>query len=188
MEVILKTSTEITESPRNLDASMFDIPQPLASVITLSELGTTKNYHKVITNVKVLSMMEPMCVAGGKMKQDMTIGDETDTTKVTLWEEYVDSLAVQCSYKLKNFVVREYASQKYLSMPKAGAEIIPIDDIGAVAEPAMTDAVLTEILNVEIIGAPQLDTYKTCLKCKARVEPLTPPLGKCSKLGCGMMQ
>ena len=73
-------------------------------------------------------------------------------------------------------------------MPRAGAEIVPIDDTGAVAEPVMADAAYTEIINVEIIGVPQLDSYRACLKCKARVEPLTPPLGKCSKLGCGMMQ
>ena len=29
---------------------------------------------------------------------------------------------------------------------------------------------------------------KSCLKCKARVEPLTAPLGRCSKGDCAMMQ
>lgn len=62
----------------------------------------------MITNIKVLSTMEPMCLAGGKKKQDVTICDETGTCKVT-WEEYIDSFGVQCSYKLENFVVREYA-------------------------------------------------------------------------------
>ena len=52
----------------------------------------------------------------------------------------------------------------------------------------MADAAYTEIINVEIIGVSQLDSYRACLKCKARVEPLTPPPRKCSKLGCGMMQ
>ena len=66
MEVILKISTEITESLRSLDDSVFDIPEPVVSEITLGELGSTKNYHKVITNVKVLSTMEPMCLAGEK--------------------------------------------------------------------------------------------------------------------------
>ena len=92
------------------------------------------------------------------------------------------------SYRLKNFVTREYASQKYLSMPRAGAVITPIDNIGDVVQPVSEDITSTEIFNVEIIGVPQLDCYKACLKCKARVEPLTAHLGKCSKLGCAMMQ
>ena len=115
------------------------------------------------------------------------IGDLTGTTKVTLWEQYVDSLNVDESYRLENFVVREYASQKYLSMPRSGSEIIPIDNIGEVEQP-VSSATSTEISNPEIIGVPQLDTYKACLKCKARVEPVTLPLGRCSKVGCSMMQ
>ena len=50
------------------------------------------------------------------------------------------------------------------------------------------DTTCSEIFDVEIIGVPQLDCYKACLKCKARVEPLTTHLGKCSKLGCAMIQ
>ena len=34
---------------------------------------------------------------------------------------------------------------------------------------------------------PLLDKYKTCLQCKARVEPM-PPLGRCSRIECMMMQ
>ena len=42
--------------------------------------------------------------------------------------------------------------------------------------------------NVTIIGVPLLDTHRACLQCKARVEPLTPPLGRCSRADCKMMQ
>ena len=41
---------------------------------------------------------------------------------------------------------------------------------------------------VQIVGVPQLHSYNACLQCKARVEPLTPPLGRCSKGDCGMIQ
>ena len=51
MDTILKSSTEIMESPRSLDASGFNSHQPVACVITFSELGSTKNYKKVITNI-----------------------------------------------------------------------------------------------------------------------------------------
>ena len=56
----------------------------------------------------------------------------------------------------------------------------PIDDIGNVVEAVSDDAISSEIFNVEIVGVLQLDCYKSCLKCKARVEPLSPHLGKCS--------
>ena len=44
------------------------------------------------------------------------------------------------------------------------------------------------INNVAIVGVPFLDSYKSCLQCNARVEPETPPLGKCSKPECMMLQ
>ena len=188
MEVILKTSTEITAFPRDLDASVFTTFEPQASVISLSKIGSFDNYEKVIADVKVLTMMEPINVLGGKRKRDVTVGDQTGTARVTLWQEHVDSVEVEGSYRLKTFVVRECASQKYLSMPRAGAVITPIDNIGDVVQPVSKDITSTEIFNVEIIGVPQLDCYKACLKYKARVEPLTLHLGKCSKLGCAMMQ
>ena len=76
-------------------------------------------------------VMEPIDVSGGKKKQNVTVANQTGTAKVILWEEHVDSLEVESSYRLKN-VVREYASQKYLSMPRTGVEIILIDNIGIV--------------------------------------------------------
>ena len=60
--------------------------------------------------LKVLSTTDPIYVSGGKKKQDI---DHSGTSKVTLWEQYVDSLRQDGSYTLKNFVVREYASQNF---------------------------------------------------------------------------
>ena len=33
--------------------------------------------------------------------------------------------------------------------------------------------------DVRIIAVPQLDSYRSCLMCKVRVEPSNPPLGQC---------
>ena len=92
------------------------------------------------------------------------------------------------SYCLKNFMVREYQRTKNLTMAKEGSEIIPIGDIGAVAEQGDRDDELWVINNVTVAGVPYFDTYKSCLQCKARVEPHTERLGKCSKMDCMMME
>ena len=62
-------------------------------------------------------------------------------------------------------------------MPKA-AELVSIEDTGAVVQ--QSDPALT------VIGVLHMDLHKCCPNCKARVEPLTPPLGRCSS--CQMMQ
>lgn len=58
----------------------------------------------------------------------------------------------------------------------------------SVERTASNDNPQNEIVNAQIIGVPQLDTYKSCIRCKARVEPMTPPLGRCSKENCLLSQ
>ena len=55
------------------------------------------------------------------------------------------------------------------------------------AQQSNAEEVIT-LQNVMVIGVPHLDIYKGCLNCRARVEPLTPPLGRCSRSECLMMQ
>ena len=42
--------------------------------------------------------------------------------------------------------------------------------------------------DAQIMGVPQLHSYNAYLQYKARVEPLMPPLGRCSKADCSMIQ
>ena len=63
-----------------------------------------------------------------------------------------------------------------------------IDDIGAVVEGIDEDDEDGEVTltNLQVIAVPVLDRYKSCLLCKARVEPSNPPLRECLK--CSTMQ
>ena len=191
MEVMLKNSTQIVKSPKIIEIpDEEDIPE-IPAVITLSQIQHVQQYQKVSTDVKVLVKREPIFVSTGKMKQDVIVADHTSTMKVTLWEDYVNVMEEDKSYSLTDFVVREYNYRQYLSMPKEGATVKPIEDIGEVDRPeddSDYELVGSQISNAQIIGVPQLDSYKMCLKCKARVEALTVPLGRCSKGDCAMMQ
>ena len=44
------------------------------------------------------------------------------------------------------------------------------------------------IHQVTIVSVSALDIYKSCLLCRARIKPMTQPLGKCSKAKCAMIQ
>ena len=168
MEIILKNATEIGESGKDLDPSIFNsaAEEEEPAVITLSELSSIENFQKITTQVKVLSKMETMVVSGGKRKRDVVVGDSTGTSKVTLWEEHVDAMDVETRYRLEKFVVREYASQKYLSMSRSGSVIVVIDDIGDVETVTYGTSAVT-ICNPEIIGVPQLDIYKACFEVQS---------------------
>ena len=42
--------------------------------------------------------------------------------------------------------------------------------------------------HVEIVGVKYLNKYRSCMRCKARVEPCNAVLGRCSKEDCTMLQ
>ena len=189
MEVMLKGNTIIVESEKDINKSLLDCEDVnTPAFITLSQLLTTQNFQRVSMNVKVIELKTPTYVTGEKMKQDVIIADSTGNAKLTLWEKDVNSLDLVQSYSLCNFTVREYHSKKYLSMPKEGYEIRKISDIGTVNEDPLDESEreVMELHNAQIIGVPQLDSYKSCLTCKARVDPESPPLGRCTK--CDMLQ
>jgi ssDNA-binding replication factor A large subunit len=83
-------------------------------------------------------------VSGGLSKQDVTIADATAAARLTLWESDVHSVREGRSYELSNLVVRSYLGDKYLSMPKEGAQIKEIDDIGDVHEDDEAEQYITE--------------------------------------------
>ena len=74
-----------------------------------------------------------------------------------------------------------------MTTARDGSAAAAIDDVDDVAR-SMVDEGDEEIVlaNPLVIAVPQLDSYKSCLVCKARVESSTPPLGECSK--CSTMQ
>ncbi len=86
--------------------------------------------------MKVLHVKDPVQVTGGKTKQDVIVGDPMATTNVTLWEQYIGTMSPSHSYCLQDFVVKEFNMNKFLSMPKEGASISPIADIGEVQQAA----------------------------------------------------
>ena len=61
------------------------------------------------------------------------MADSTEICKVTLWEENIGKFETDQSYTLQNFLVREFASTKSLSLARDGSDISSIPDIGEVA-------------------------------------------------------
>ena len=158
-----------------------------SKIVTLSSLESLDVFQKVTINIKVVELNDETQVVS-RVKRDVSVADESGTARVSIWEGNVNAMEKDRRYCLKNFMVREYQSTRYLTMAKEGSEIIPIENIGAVAEQADRDDELWVINNVTVAGVPYFDRYKSCLQCKARVEPHTGRLGKCSKTDCMMMQ
>lgn len=189
-DIMLKSNTEIKLSPKKLDMDVIiSSSNPGPKPINLDQLNALSQYDKVSVRIKVLKLKEVEEVGQEKKrKRDIIVADEKGTAKVVLWEQNVDALQESKSYSLENFYVREYKGKKHLSMPKVEFKISSIDDLTDTINEVPTDDEHTTIHNVTIIGVSELDHYRSCLLCHARVEPQTPPDGKCTRSDCLMLQ
>ena len=189
MEIILKQGTKISKSRKTFDIPEADFEEFNAKDINLVELEELNEYQKVNVEVRILSVSEVQHVgAAGRKKQDVTIADNSGTARVTLWESDINSLTEKECYRLCNFLVREYNASKYLVMCRNEATVERISDIEASTSFEDVSEQNTTILHgAKIIAVLSLDSHKACLRCRARVEPASPPLGRCSQCSMGQL-
>ena len=158
-KVILKSSSQIKQSPKKLDA--YALKQSnLEEVKTVSvEMSTVDNFEKVNVSIKVIDVNTPDTVSD-LSHQDVFVADRTGSTRVCLWNDSINSLKKGHNYNLSKFTVREFRSTKYLNIPKSGADITPIADLGNVADAPPKQEETTTIKNVQIVGVPGLPTVQ----------------------------
>ncbi len=116
LEVILKGHLLVHDSPKKFEVK--DLSAIGSSNITLNNLADKADFDKVSFPAKVTCVSNPIHVSGGKTKQDIVVADTLASARVTLWEDDVGKLKKDSSYKFTNFVVRTYAKQIYISLPK----------------------------------------------------------------------
>ena len=183
LEILLRSSSRLESSPKKFKSE--DIVEMRSMEITLGDLDSRSSFEKVSLVAKVLRVCDPVKVSGGLSKQDIIIADSSDCGKLTVWEKDVGCVTEGSSYRFSNVVIRSYQLQKFLSLPKDGASIVPVEDIGDVANDDVAEQ-YTTINSAEVVGVMSLASYAACLQCKAKVEPTKPNLGCCTK--CGMQQ
>ena len=176
----------VRDYPRHITVPVTPEPPPVSQSIRLDDLPSIQQFQKITVTAKVVYVNPPVTVTGGKRKQDFILADTTATTRLTLWEDKIDSLTLGKSYRLTNAVVRTWSNSTYLSLPREGSSIEQVPDIGDVADFDSEEEQIQELRSPIIIAVPLFNTYKSCVSCKARVESTTPPLRRCSR--CSILQ
>lgn len=186
----MKGATKILPSTKQFDVSPLEYNQDKPNEIMLSAISDLPTHTIVTAQVKIASCSTPVS-HGTKNKQDAQICDKSGVSVVQLWEENIGILDEGKSYTLKAFRVAEYDGVKYLAMSRE-SEVVPSDDITDAVEPqpteAMTDSTFVTIKKPKIAAVYKLQSFKMCVRCRSPVEPGIPPLGRCSKADCGILQ
>ena len=182
-EVLLKSNSRVEASSRKF--SVDDIANIAAPHITLDQLDGKNVFDSVSVAAKVIRVDDPVKVAGEKTKQDVIIADSTAAAKICLWEGNVNCLLSGRSYTLKNIHVQSFQNHKFLSVPREGASIAEVDDIGEVWEDHVAEEPIT-IHGAEVVAVLGLESYFACFVCKSKVEHTENKMGCCTK--CGVPQ
>ena len=114
------------------------------------------------------------------MKQDVTISDNTGSTRLTLWQTDIDKLEVGTSYKLKNLILKSFDGSRYLC-PKSDWSFETCGDVNAIKD---IEDDKKEIVGASITGL-SITVRVSCLSCKSTLEKIDEAtagkLGKCTK-------
>ena len=131
MELLLNSSTKIQQADKEVT-----VPSTYSTQDTnIANIHEIVDFQKVSCIAKILNVNEPMEVSGGKKKQDMTISDSTGNIRLTVWEEHINKLEEDTSYRLSGLTVRTFKGQKFLSSSKDLFKFQKTDDIGDVEYP-----------------------------------------------------
>ena len=184
-EIKLTDQTKIQESP----VKNFQIPESSsAEFSSISEVQEMRNYDKINLQIKVVKVQPPTRVPSGKEKQDLLVGDKTGCIKLTVWQEEVGKFETNHCYKLDHVAVRVYDDIKFISYPKDGATFAEIPDIGEVhTEYDETEFDSPNDFHKAVVsGVSRIFKYRSCLKCRSKIEPTTSCYGRCRS--CNMLQ
>ena len=102
-----------------------------------------------------------------KVKKNIIVADQTSSCKLILWEIHTQSLELGKSSPLIYFF-EKYNTKKYLSFPKNNFTITELRT-QQFERPHESDDFVS-IKEAQTVGVLMLDSYNSCLNCKARVE------------------
>ena len=104
MEVLLKQSTSILSSPKEIVSSST----LLSGTITLAQLQGIQRFQTVSVTAKVIALSEKMEIKPQLHKQDITLSDATGTARLTVWQSNIDQLKENESYEFTDLLVNSF--------------------------------------------------------------------------------
>ena len=181
LQVVLKTHTMIEKNPE----VVYNIADPStlgSPIVALNELAKYKQYDRVTVTARVIQVKPSLQVNTGKYKQDVIIADSTGHACLTVWEDDIDPLQENYTYRFSRITINKYAGKTDLSMPQYGAntEIIDndIEDIYIPEEHTKTEP--KHLNQVTITAVNQLELLIRCAHCKKMTGTTSSDIFTCS--------
>ena len=194
-EILANNKSSITNSPKKFKVD-DEVHKHAAGAPGISDLGTIEELKDlqemqwVNVTGKVQSISPPEEIKGkgctALLKQDFMFADGTGVCRGVVWQQQVDMLREEHSYKLLNVTIRSFNGGKYISLGER-SEIQEIEDVGYVVdESVFNETGQLKVFNAEIVAVINSETYISCKNCNAKVLESSGNIAVCGKCSTKM--
>ena len=190
LEILVNSKSSIINSPKKFKVTEGEVELLKASQCpvlgTLEEVKDLAEHQQITITGKVLSISKSEQIvskSSGKhlIKQDFAIADSTAAVRGVAWENYVDVLKENSSYKVTCATVRSFNGANYISVGERSTIEVK-SDIGDVVEESIDGGSGdVKVVNAEIIAVISCESYRSCKNCDGKVNQINQILGKCGK-------
>ena len=190
LEILVNSKCAMIKSPKKFKVTEEEIAVLKTSQCpvlgTLEEVKDLVEYQEVTITGKVLSRSKAEQVvvkSSGKHvnKQDFTIADSTAAVRGVAWEDHLDVLKENSSYKITCATVKSFNGAKYILVGERST-IEAKDDIGYVVEESVDGGSGdVKVVKAEIIAVISCETYSSCKNCDGKIIQISKVLGRCGK-------
>ncbi len=184
LEVMVGDRTDVTNSAISFevdDESTVTVPE--TKTIVISELQDQPPFTKITTSAKIIEIDEVVTLYDGRKVQNVGISDTTGRAKLALWEDNINLVELNKSYRFSNLVVKTFNEHNTLFTPKNGLVVDTIDNIDAL--PLLASIKMTKSLtDAKVIAVANFSSGHLCLNCKqSKLDSLenNSTFGKCPK-------
>ena len=197
LEILANNKSSIVSSPKKFKINYEEIEEKYKGVTSgCHELGTIEELkdlqeHQHINVVGKVQSILPVEEIKGKcskklVKQDFVLADCTGVCRGVTWEQQVNVLKEEESYRFFNATVRSFNGAEYISLGEK-SEVEKIKDIGDVVDKSVFDGSgELKVFKAEIVAVISVEMYSSCRNCNAKVLEGSGGIAMCSKCNSKM--
>lgn len=190
LEIVAGEKSAIISSPKKFkiekEASVSHFCS--STNVVISDLERLREHQRVsvVRKVQLISSTQELKEKDGTMysKQEFTVADSTAICRGVAWEQYVDFLQDDSSYKFSQVTIRSFNGQKYISL-REKSKVEQVENIG--------DVVIDEIvkckamvLTGEIVAIMSIESYAGCRNCNSKILEIGRSVAECKKCSAKM--
>ena len=189
LEIIVGDGTTISKSDKqfSLDEDEMSSPTsvPECKEITINQLQNQVAFQKVLVAAKVIEAEQINTLSDGRRVRNVVISDSTDRAKLSLWEDNIELVESQKSYRFINLMVKAFNDKNTLFTPRNGLLVEEIENIDKALPPlesSFPPPQIKTLTDATVVGVSNFTSGYICLNCNKSIIqtlPDQPTIAKC---------